>query len=63
MSRVGDGGSEAADRWAMGVALELARSCDYATSPKPHGSAPWWFATGRSSAGAGPLRPAGPMRR
>ena len=30
-----DGGSEATDRWAMGVALELARSCDYTTSPNP----------------------------
>ena len=35
MSTVGDSGSEGADRWAMGVALELARSCDYATSPNP----------------------------
>ena len=35
MSTVGASGLESADRWAMGVALELARSCDYATSPNP----------------------------
>ncbi|MGD1053763.1 MAG: bifunctional diaminohydroxyphosphoribosylaminopyrimidine deaminase/5-amino-6-(5-phosphoribosylamino)uracil reductase RibD [Candidatus Dormibacteria bacterium] len=32
---MGDSGPDGADRWAMGVALELARSCDYATSPNP----------------------------
>jgi diaminohydroxyphosphoribosylaminopyrimidine deaminase/5-amino-6-(5-phosphoribosylamino)uracil reductase len=35
VSTVGDSGSEGTDGWAMGVALELARSCDYATSPNP----------------------------